>query len=76
MAKLQNLSLDNSKGELSIEKFLTKSEEAFFDKVQKDKLSSAASLQSSHQESIWGAPSPSTYGHPSTPTCMFTYDFC
>lgn len=67
VAKLQNLSADNSKGELSIEKFLTKSEEAFFDKVRKDKLSSAASQRSSRRESIWGTPS--LYDHPSRPTC-------
>jgi alpha-1,3-glucan synthase len=64
VAKLQNLSADNSKGELSIEKYLTKSEEAFFDKVRKDKLSSAASHRSSRRESIWGTPSPSLYDRP------------
>jgi hypothetical protein len=73
VAKLQNLSADNSKGELSIEKYLTKSEEAFFDKVRKDKLSSAASLRSSQRESMWGTPSLSLYDHPSRPTCMFIY---
>ena len=51
------LNSHNSKHELSIEKFLQKSEEAFFDKVKKDKLSSAASIRSSQRESIWGAPS-------------------
>ena len=74
VAKLQNLSADNSKGELSIEKFLVKSEEAFFDKVRKDKLSSAASLRSSQRESIWGTPSPSLYDHPSGPICTCTRD--
>jgi alpha-1,3-glucan synthase len=74
ITKLQNLSADNSKGELSIEKFLQKSEEAFFDKVRKDKLSSAASsLRSSRRESMWGTPSLSLYDHPSRPTCMFIY---
>ncbi|KAH9981170.1 modular protein with glycoside hydrolase family 13 and glycosyltransferase family 5 domains [Lactifluus volemus] len=68
VAKLQNLSADNSKGELSIEKFLQKSEEAFFDKVRKDKLDSAASLRSSKRESMWGTPSPSIYDNPSRPT--------
>ncbi|KAF8274895.1 modular protein with glycoside hydrolase family 13 and glycosyltransferase family 5 domains [Lactarius quietus] len=75
VAKLQNLSADNSKGELSIEKFLQKSEEAFFDKVRKDKLSSAASLRSSRRESIWGTPSPSIYDHPSRPTSPNTQSF-
>jgi alpha-1,3-glucan synthase len=73
VAKLQNLSADNSKGELSIEKYLQKSEEAFFDKVRKDKLSTAASLRSSRRESMWGTPSPSLYDHPSRPICTFAY---
>jgi alpha-1,3-glucan synthase len=72
VAKLQNLSADNSKGELSIEKFLQKSEEAFFDKVRKDRLSTAASLRSSQRESMWGTP-PSLYDHPSRPTCTFVH---
>ncbi|KAI0302169.1 modular protein with glycoside hydrolase family 13 and glycosyltransferase family 5 domains [Russula brevipes] len=66
--KLQKLSADNSKGELSIERFLQKKEEAFFDKVRKDKISSAASLRSSQRESIWGTPSPSLYDHPTRAT--------
>lgn len=53
--KLQALSSENSKGELSIERFLVKSEEAYFDKVRKDKLSSAASYISSHRDSIWSS---------------------
>ncbi|QRW14378.1 alpha-1,3-glucan synthase [Ceratobasidium sp. AG-Ba] len=72
--KLQLLTADNSKSELSIEKFLTKSEEAFFDKVKKDKISSAASIRS-HRDSTWGTPSydsrpasPSGFSHaPGTP---------
>ncbi|KAF8580884.1 glycosyltransferase family 5 protein [Ramaria rubella] len=55
--KLQDLSTDNSKGDLSIEKFLTKSEEKFFGKVRRDKLSSAASIRSSHPDSAFGTPS-------------------
>lgn len=51
--KLQDLSTDNSKGDLSIEKFLTKSEEKFFDKVRRDKLSSAASTRSSQRDSLY-----------------------
>ena len=67
--KLQALNSHNSKGELSIEKFLMKSEEAFFDKVKKDKLSSAASIRSSRRDSVWGTPAPSTFDHsrPSSP---------
>jgi alpha-1,3-glucan synthase len=74
VTKLQNLSADNSKGELSIEKFLQKSEETFYEKVRKDKLSSAASLRSSRRDSTSGMPSPSLYNHPSQPTCTFTYN--
>ncbi|KAI0950602.1 hypothetical protein AcV7_009015 [Taiwanofungus camphoratus] len=68
--KLQLLNSHNSKGELSIEKFLTKSEEAFFDKVKRDRLSSAASIRSSRRDSIWGTPAPSTFDHsrPSSPS--------
>ncbi|KAJ8584921.1 glycoside hydrolase family 13/glycosyltransferase family 5 protein [Rhizopogon salebrosus TDB-379] len=54
--KLKGLSADNSQRELSIEKYLVKSEEAFFDRVRKDKLSSAASYISSHRESVWSMP--------------------
>lgn len=64
--KLQTLSADNSKGELSIEKFLTKSEELFFDRVRKEKLSSAASYISSKRESMWSMPG--TVDEPSRPT--------
>ncbi|EKM55582.1 glycosyltransferase family 5 protein [Phanerochaete carnosa HHB-10118-sp] len=69
-AKLQSLNPHNSKHELSIEKFLTKSEEAFFDKVKKDKLSSAASIRSSQRDSVWGTPAPSSFDHsrPSSPS--------
>ncbi|KDQ60792.1 glycosyltransferase family 5 protein [Jaapia argillacea MUCL 33604] len=68
--KLQNLTPENSQHELSIERFLMKSEEAFFDKVRKDKLSSAASIRSSKRDSIWGTPSPSIYdsSRPSSPS--------
>ncbi|KAI0306448.1 modular protein with glycoside hydrolase family 13 and glycosyltransferase family 5 domains [Multifurca ochricompacta] len=75
VAKLQNLSADNSKAELSIEKFLQKSEASFFDKVRKDKLSSAASFRSSRRESMWGTPSSSLYDHPSRPTSPNTQSF-
>jgi alpha-1,3-glucan synthase len=64
------LDAKNSSRELSIEKYLIKSEEAFFGKVRKDKLSSAASLRSSQRDSVWGTPSPSIY---SRPDCEFVY---
>ena len=44
---------------------MTKSEEAFFDKVKKDKLSSAASIRSSQRDSVWGTPSSFDYSRPS-----------
>jgi len=65
--KLQMLSADNSKGELSIEKFLIKSEEAYFGKVRKEKLDSAASIRSSQRDSVWGTPAPSLYSRPDSP---------
>jgi len=61
---LQDLNSKNSENELSIEKFLIKREEAFFDKVRKEKLSSAASIRSGarDRDSVWGTPSsPSLY---------------
>jgi alpha-1,3-glucan synthase len=72
VTKLQNLSADNSKGELSIERFLQKSEAAFFGKVRKHKLSTAASQLSSRRDSMLGKPSPSLYDLPPGPTCTFT----
>ncbi|PBK78186.1 modular protein with glycoside hydrolase family 13 and glycosyltransferase family 5 domains [Armillaria solidipes] len=65
--KLQALNAKNSEHELSIEKFLVKSEEAFFGKVRKDKLDSAASIRSSQRDSVWGTPSPSIYSRPDSP---------
>lgn len=58
------LNAKNSEHELSIEKYLTKSEEAFFGKVRKDKLETAASIRSSQRESVWGTPTPSLYSRP------------
>ncbi|KAF8522241.1 glycoside hydrolase family 13 and glycosyltransferase family 5 protein [Hysterangium stoloniferum] len=58
--KLQDLSTDNSKGDLSIEKFLTKSEEKFFDRVRRDRLSSAASIRSSNQSILESRPTSPT----------------
>ncbi|TBU22714.1 hypothetical protein BD311DRAFT_822659 [Dichomitus squalens] len=68
--KLQMLNAHNSKHELSIKKYLMKSEEAFFDKVKKDKLSSAASIRLSQRYSVWGTPVASTFDHsrPSSPS--------
>lgn len=51
---------------------MTKSEEAFFDKVKKDKLSSAASVRSSQRDSVWGTPAPSSFDH-SRPSCEYNY---
>jgi alpha-1,3-glucan synthase len=72
VTKLQNLSADNSKRELSIEKFLQKSEAEFFGKVRKHKLSAAASQLSSRRDSMLGKPSPSLYDLPPGPTRTFT----
>ncbi|KAE9389558.1 P-loop containing nucleoside triphosphate hydrolase protein [Gymnopus androsaceus JB14] len=65
--KLQDLTAKNSEHELLIEKYLIKSEEAFFGKVRKDKLSSAASVRSHQRDSVWGTPDPSIYSRPSSP---------
>ncbi|KAF7294911.1 Modular protein with glycoside hydrolase family 13 and glycosyltransferase family 5 domains [Mycena indigotica] len=66
--KLQGLNAKNSEHELSIEKFLLKSEEAFFGKVRKDKLASSAASIRSKRESVWGTPSPSIYSRPTSPS--------
>ena len=70
VAKLQSLSPTNSKGELSIERFLVKNEEAFFERVRKEKISSAASILSSKRDSIWHLPS---LYYESRPVCAFGY---
>ena len=66
------MSAHNSKGELSIERFLVKSEEAYFDRVRKDKLSSAASYISSHRDSVWSSPGTLSMADASRPasTCF------
>jgi hypothetical protein len=69
---LQDLNAKNSEHELSIEKFLTKSEEAFFGKVRKQKLDDAASIRSSYRDSMWGTPAVSMY---STAACMTFFLF-
>ncbi|KAF9265419.1 glycoside hydrolase family 13/glycosyltransferase family 5 protein [Marasmius fiardii PR-910] len=53
--KLQALNAKNSEHELSIERFLTRNEEAFFGKVRKEKLltGAASSTRSSKRESMW-----------------------
>ncbi|KIY53580.1 glycoside hydrolase family 13/glycosyltransferase family 5 protein [Fistulina hepatica ATCC 64428] len=66
ITKLQELSSSNSRGDLCIEKYLQKSEEAFFDKVKKDKISSAVSTRSSNRDSVWGTPE-FDYSRPSSP---------
>ncbi|TFK76403.1 hypothetical protein BDN72DRAFT_234531 [Pluteus cervinus] len=66
--KLLDLNAKNSEHELSIEKFLTKSEEKFFKQDKKDKLDSAASVRSSQRESIWGTSAPSLYSRPDSPS--------
>ncbi|KAI6005611.1 glycoside hydrolase family 13/glycosyltransferase family 5 protein [Pisolithus albus] len=74
--KLQMLSADNSKGELSIEKFLTKSEEHFFDRVRKEKLSSAVSYISSKRESMWSMPGTvEEHSHPTSPGTPSSHPF-
>jgi alpha-1,3-glucan synthase len=65
--RLQNLNATNSERELSVDKFLTKSEESFFNKVRKRKLNDAASIPSPYREPVWGAQGGSMY--PSL-TCM------
>ncbi|KAF8758339.1 glycoside hydrolase family 13 [Rhizoctonia solani] len=62
----------DGESELSIEKFLTKSEEAFFDKVKRDKINSSAASIRSHRDSSWGTPShfdsrPASPAFPQTP---------
>ncbi len=69
--KLQILDAKNSQHELSIEKFLVKSEEAFFGKARRDKLDIAASIRSSHRDSVWGTPSPSVF---TRPDCAFVFN--
>lgn len=66
------LSAENSKSELSIERFLVKSEEAFFDRVKKEKISSAVSILSSRRNSSWGTPS---LHYDSGPPCEFHYEY-
>ncbi|KAJ7582663.1 modular protein with glycoside hydrolase family 13 and glycosyltransferase family 5 domains [Mycena floridula] len=64
--KLQSLDAKNSEHELSIEKYLVKSEELFFGKVRKEKLLSSAASIRSQADSLWDIPSPSTYSREET----------
>jgi alpha-1,3-glucan synthase len=68
MAKLRGLDSKNSQHELSIEKFLTKNEEAFFDKLKDDKRSSAASLRSQRDSFYHANPSRSSF-YSARPDC-------
>jgi alpha-1,3-glucan synthase len=70
--RLQVLDAKNSQDELSIEKFLTKSEGAFFDKVKEDKRISATSLRS-HRRSYSHSDAPRSSFYSSTPDreCQF-----
>ena len=61
VAKLRGLDAKNSQTELSIEKFLIKSEEQFFDKVKSDKRHSAASLRSQRDSFYDSSPSRSSF---------------
>lgn len=57
--KLQILSSDNSKGDLCIEKFLMKSEKAFFADVKKGRMSTMTSVKSSRDSFGGGSRAPS-----------------
>lgn len=50
--KLQILNSDNSKTDLCIEKFLMKSEKAFFEEVKRGRMSSVASVKSSRDSFV------------------------
>jgi len=69
--KLRGLDAKNSQGELSIEKFLTKSEEAFFDKVKEDKRSSAASLRSQRDSGFFHSNASRTSFYSTRPDCEY-----
>lgn len=76
--KLKTLSAENSKGELSIERFLVKSEEAYFERMRKDKINGAASILSSKRDSMWDSMA-SSFHFESRPPCesvitAFDYD--
>ena len=70
VAKLRELDAKNSQKELSIEKFLTKSEEAFFDKVKEDKRTSASSLRS-QRDSYYHTNASRTSFYSTRPDCEY-----
>ncbi|CAK5276043.1 unnamed protein product [Mycena citricolor] len=65
--RLESLDAKNSEHELSIERFLIKSEEKFFHQVKKEKMHATESLRSSKRDSIWGTPSSSIDSRPGSP---------
>ncbi|KAJ4474841.1 modular protein with glycoside hydrolase family 13 and glycosyltransferase family 5 domains [Lentinula aciculospora] len=68
ITRLEKLNAKNSEHGLSIEKYLMKSEEAFFDKVRRKRLSSASASIKSKRSSFWGSSdSLSASSLPSTP---------
>ena len=71
VALLRGLDSKNSQDELSIEKFLTKSEEAFFDKVKVDKRHSAASLRS-QRESFYDSGGSRSSFYSTRPDCEWS----
>lgn len=70
VAKLQGLDAKNSQGELSIERFLIKSEEAFFDKVKADKRTTATSLRS-QRDSYFDSSAPQSSFYLGGPGCEY-----
>jgi len=69
VAKLRELDAKNSQHELSIEKFLVKSEEAFFDKLKDDKRENAASLRSQRDSFYSTGVSPRSSFYSTRPDC-------
>ena len=72
VAKLRGLDSKNSQGELSIEKFLTKNEEAFFDKVKEDRRTNAASLRS-QRDSFYNSGTSRSSFYSTRPDCKRTF---
>ncbi|KAI5452972.1 hypothetical protein NCC49_006506 [Naganishia albida] len=73
--KLQALTSDNSKNDLCIEKYLIKSEKAFFDDVKKSRMSSMASVKSSRDSFVQSrAPSVMDGYRPESPYSMGGHD--
>ena len=70
VAKLQSLSAENSKGELSIERFLVKSEEAYFHDIKKEKIYAASTR--SKRDSTFSS-NRSSFGFDSRPASPHAY---